>query len=81
MILAAQSAVAAKDTLRYISETERGERARRAAAGALVLRVVELAVGGAPDEFTLRRARAEVAGLEKSPEKTILLHAGCPPPA
>jgi tetratricopeptide (TPR) repeat protein len=75
LILAAQSAVAAKDTLRHISETERGERARRAAAGALVLRVVELAVTDAPDEFTLRRARAEVAGLDKSAEKTVLLRA------
>ncbi|HLM69076.1 MAG TPA: hypothetical protein VK358_16165, partial [Longimicrobium sp.] len=73
MIQAAQSAVAAKDMLRQISETERGARARRAAAGALVLRVVELAVTGARDEFTLLRARAEVAGLEKSAEKTILL--------
>ena len=73
MIQATQSAVAAKDTLRHISETERGERARRAAAGALVLRVVELAVGDAPDEFTLRRAAAEVARLDKSAEKTILL--------
>ena len=63
-----QTAVAAKDMLRHISETERGERARRAAAGALVLRVVELAVSEAPDEFTVRRAQAEVAGLEKSAE-------------
>jgi len=75
LIQAAQSAVAAKDTLRHISETERGERARRAAAGALVLRVVELAVSGAADDFTLRRANAEVAGLGKSAEKTILLRA------
>lgn len=73
MIQAARSAVAAKDVLRQISETERGERARRAAAGALVLRVVELAVTDAPDEFTLLRAKAEVAGLEKSAEKSILL--------
>jgi hypothetical protein len=75
MIQAAQTALAAKDTLRHISETERGERARRAAAGALVLRAVELAVAGEPDAFTLRRAAAEVAGLEKSAEKTILLRA------
>jgi hypothetical protein len=75
MIQAAQTAVAAKDTLRHISETERGERARRAAAGALLLRAAELAVSGEPDEFTLRRAAAEVAGLEKSAEKTILLRA------
>lgn len=75
MIQATQTAVAAKDTLRHISETERGERGRRAAAGALVLRAVEFAVRGAPDEFTLLRARAEVDRLEKSAEKTILLRA------
>ncbi|WP_420128926.1 hypothetical protein [Longimicrobium sp.] len=73
MTQATQTAAAAQDTLRHISETERGERARRAAAGALVLRVVELSVRGAPDEFTLRRARAEVERLEKSAEKSILL--------
>ena len=75
MTQATQTAAAAQDTLRHISETERGERARRAAAGALVLRVVELSVRGAPDEFTLRRARAEVERLEKSAEKSILLRA------
>ena len=37
MTQATQTAAAAQDTLRHISETERGERARRAAAGALVL--------------------------------------------
>jgi hypothetical protein len=70
MTQATHTAAAAQDTLRHISETERGERARRAAAGALVLRVIEL-----PDEFTLRRARAEVERLEKSAEKSILLRA------
>ncbi|HEX2208758.1 MAG TPA: hypothetical protein VHG93_13855, partial [Longimicrobium sp.] len=75
MTQATQTAAAAQDTLRHISETERGERARRAAAGALVLRVVELSAGGAPDEFTLRRARAEVERLEKSAEKSILARA------
>lgn len=75
MTQATQTAAAAQDTLRHISETERGERARRAAAGALVLRVVELSVRGAPDEFTLRRATAEVERLEKSAEKSILLRA------
>ncbi|MBW3572614.1 MAG: hypothetical protein KY467_16040, partial [Gemmatimonadetes bacterium] len=75
MTQATQTAAAAQDTLRHISETERGERARRAAAGALVLRVVELSVRGAPDDFTLRRARAEVERLEKSAEKSILLRA------
>ena len=69
------TAEAARDTLLHISETERGERARRAAAGALVLRVVQLSLGGALDEFTLRRAHAEVARLEKSAEKSILLRA------
>lgn len=59
---------AAADVLRQISETERGERSRRAAAGALVLAAVE----GAQDEFVLRRARREVEGLERSPEKSIL---------
>ncbi|HEY0017857.1 MAG TPA: hypothetical protein VGC13_16200 [Longimicrobium sp.] len=75
MTQATQTAAAAQDTLLHISETERGERARRAAAGALVLRVVQQSVSGAPDEFTLRRARAEVAGLQKSAEKSILLRA------
>jgi len=67
-MISSQTALAA-DTLRHISETERGERARRAAAGALVLR----ASAGDADEFGMRRAAAEVAGLEKSAEKTILL--------
>jgi hypothetical protein len=75
MTQATQTAAAAHDALRHISETERGERARRAAAGALVLRVVELSARGAPDEFTLRRARAEVDRLERSAEKSILLRA------
>jgi hypothetical protein len=69
MIPAPQAALAATDTLRQISETERGERARRAAAGALVLR----AVAGTADEFTLRRAAGEVAALDKSAERTILM--------
>ncbi|HEU0012292.1 MAG TPA: hypothetical protein VFQ45_01340 [Longimicrobium sp.] len=67
-MISSQTALAA-DTFRNISETERGERARRAAAGALVLR----ACAGDADEFGMRRAAAEVAGLEKSGEKTILL--------
>jgi hypothetical protein len=57
---------------RQISETERGERARRAAAGALVLAAVERASAGGTDEFGVRRARREVEGLERSPEKSIL---------
>jgi hypothetical protein len=60
-------------TFRQISETERGERARRAAAGALVLAAVEKARTGTLDEFSLRRARHEAEALEKSPEKSILL--------
>ena len=72
MTQATGTAAAAAVTLRHISETERGERARRAAAGALVLRVVE---GGAADAFTLRRAAAEVAALPKSAERSILSRA------
>ena len=63
---------AAAGALRQISETERGERARRAAAGALVLAAVERASAATDDEFVLRRARREVEGLERSPEKSIL---------
>jgi len=66
------SAQIAASTFRQISETERGERARRAAAGALVLACVERARAGQADEFSLRRARHEVQGLEKSPEASIL---------
>ncbi|HEX8394630.1 MAG TPA: hypothetical protein VF665_19950, partial [Longimicrobium sp.] len=73
MIHASQTALAATGTLQRISETERGERARRAAAAALVLRVVEQALAGEADEFSLRRADTEVSGLQKSAEKTILL--------
>lgn len=63
----------AASTFRQISETERGERARRAAAGALALACVERARDGGADEFSLRRARREAEALEKSPEKSILL--------
>jgi len=63
----------AAGTFRQISETERGERALRAAAGALVLTCVERARSGGVDEFSHRRARAEVERLETSPERTILL--------
>jgi hypothetical protein len=70
MTQAPHAALAATDTFRQISETERGERARRAAAGALVLCAVER---GAGDEFTLRRAAAEVAALDRCAERTILL--------
>ena len=63
----------AASTFRQISETERGERARRAAAGALAHACVERARAGELDEFGLRRARREAEALEKSPEKSILL--------
>jgi hypothetical protein len=66
------NALIAASTFRQISETERGERARRAAAGALVLSCVERARDGGVDEFSLRRARREADGLEQSPEKSIL---------
>ena len=66
-------ASAAADTFRQISETQQGDRARRAAAGALVLACVERARAGGGDEFSFRRAQREVEGLEKSPERSILL--------
>jgi hypothetical protein len=65
-------AAAAAGTLRRISETERGERALRAAAGALVLAAAERVAAGGDDEFTLRRARREVDGLSRCAEKSIL---------
>jgi len=65
------SAQIAATTFLRISETERGERARRAAAGALVLSCIQRVRDGI-DEFSLRRARYEVEALEKSPERSIL---------
>jgi hypothetical protein len=67
-----QAAATAAVTLREISEIERGERARRAGAGALVLHAVERAGAGDPDAFALRRARGELAGLASCAEKSIL---------
>lgn len=64
---------AAAETFRQISESERGERAERAAAGALVLACLERARAGEADEFSLRRARHEAEGMAKSPERSILL--------
>src|ERR1700741_3664782 len=64
---------AAAATLRQLSETERGERSRRAAAGALVLAAVERALSGAADDFGLRRAHHEVEGLQRCAEKSVLL--------
>jgi tetratricopeptide (TPR) repeat protein len=61
-------AALAADTFRQISETERGERARRASACALVLRAVERAA----DAFGRRRAAAEVEALPRCNEKAIL---------
>lgn len=69
---ASTAALAAADHFLRISETERGERARRAAAGALVLRAVERSAAGAGDGFGLRRAQREVEGLERSAERSIL---------
>src|SRR5215208_5460586 len=63
----------AASTFRQISETERGERALHAAAGALVLACVERARSGGVDEFSHRRARSEVERLAKSAERSILL--------
>jgi hypothetical protein len=60
-------------TFLQISETEQGERSRRAAAGALVLAAVERAMAGTRDEFGLRRARREAESLERCAEKSILL--------
>jgi hypothetical protein len=66
------AALAAADHFLRISETERGERARRAAAGALVLRAVERSAGGEADAFGLRRAEREVERLDRSAERSIL---------
>ena len=63
----------AADTFRHISETERGERSRRAAAGALVLSAVERALSGGVDEFSLKRAKRETEALERCAEKSGLL--------
>ena len=63
----------AAGTFQHISETGRGERALRAAAGALVLRAVDGAAEDGGDRFLLRRARAEARRLAQSAERTILL--------
>jgi hypothetical protein len=72
MSTSTQTTGSAASALREISETERGERARRAAAGALVLQAVGSLAGGAADEFTVRRARSELAALSSCAEKSIL---------
>ena len=61
-------AARAADTFLQIAETERGERARRASACALVLRAVERA----GDAFGRRRAAAEVDALPRCNEKAVL---------
>lgn len=59
--------------LHEIARRTEGERARRAATGALVLRVVENADGVTPIEgFLTRRASQGVASLPRGPERTIL---------
>lgn len=68
-----QLALDAAGAFQQISEQERGERARRAGAGALVLRAIERVAGGEDaDRFGLRRAQAEVAVLASSAERSIL---------
>jgi hypothetical protein len=64
---------AAAGAFQRIADSEQGERARRAAAGALVLRAVGMAAAGetgAP--FALRRAHAEEDTLPRSAESSIL---------
>ncbi|MEW5930160.1 MAG: hypothetical protein AB1941_22105 [Gemmatimonadota bacterium] len=64
---------AAAVALQQISESSPGERGRRAAAGALVLRAVEQAVERhAASAFLSARAGAEVSGLEKGAERAAL---------
>jgi tetratricopeptide (TPR) repeat protein len=64
---------AAAVALQQISESSPGERGRRAAAGALVLRAVEQAVERhAASAFLAARAGAEVSGLEKGAERAAL---------
>lgn len=68
-----QLALDAAGAFQQISEQERGERARRACAGALVLRAIERVAGGEDaDRFGLRRAQAEVAALATSAERSVL---------
>lgn len=64
---------AAVGALRQISEDTSGERARRAAVVALVLRSVEALAGSSADaDFLGRRAAAELDQLEKGQERSIL---------
>ncbi len=64
---------AAAGAFQQIAETTGGERARRAGAGALVLRTAEQAFEGSLGrDFVLMRARAEVASLDSCAEKSTL---------
>ncbi|CAN5623433.1 hypothetical protein BH23GEM5_BH23GEM5_03630 [soil metagenome] len=72
-MLPTSSSPTAAATLRQISEQTRGERARRAAAGALVLRAVEHRTEqGRVCAFGVARAGAELERLGTSREVSIL---------
>ncbi|HEX7242303.1 MAG TPA: hypothetical protein VF263_18595 [Longimicrobiaceae bacterium] len=67
------SVLAAAVALQQISDTVPGERGRRAAAGALVLRAVErTAERGEASSFLARRAASEVAELPRGGERAAL---------
>lgn len=67
------SILPAAGALQRISESSPGERGRRAAAGALVLRAVERAMEAREGlSFLLARARTEVEGLPKGTERALL---------
>ncbi len=72
-MLTTPSTSTAAGTLRQISEQTQGERARRAAAGALVLRTVEhRAEHGRVCAFGVARAGAELERLGPSREASVL---------
>lgn len=62
----------AAETLQRISETTDGERRRRAATVALVLRAVDARASGARSEFLERRAGAEVESIPAAEERAML---------
>ncbi|HEV2145992.1 MAG TPA: hypothetical protein VGR37_01100, partial [Longimicrobiaceae bacterium] len=67
------SVLAAAGALQQISESSPGERGRRAAAGALVLRAVQHAVAGEEGSgFVALRAGDEVSALAKGAERAVL---------
>lgn len=73
MAPASAAADAAANILQHISESTGGERARRAVAGALVLRAAEQRLNGAPGgSFMAARAVREVAALAGGAERSIL---------